>query len=57
MSEHDIVANQKLILENQHTILAHQKTIQDNQAIIKQNQDSLQVILKNQEKILALLQK
>jgi hypothetical protein len=57
MSEHDIVANQKLILENQHTILANQKTIQDNQAIIKQNQDSLQVILKNQEKILALLQK
>ena len=57
MSEHDIVANQKLILDNQHSILANQKAIQDNQAIIKQNQESLQLILKNQEKILALLQK
>jgi hypothetical protein len=57
MSEHDVVANQKLILENQHTIIANQKTIQDNQAIIKHNQEALQLILKNQEKILALLQK
>jgi hypothetical protein len=57
MSEHDVIANQKLILENQQTIIANQKAIQDNQGIIKQNQEALPEILKNQEKILALLQK
>ena len=57
MPEKDILANQKLILENQRAIIANQQAIQDNQAIIKQNQDSLPLILKNQEKILALLQK
>jgi hypothetical protein len=57
MSENDVLANQKLILENQRTILANPKTIQVNQAIITQNQESLPLILKNQEKILALLRK
>ena len=57
MSEHDILANQKLIIENQQTILANQKAIQENQAAIQQNQGTLPQILKNQEKILALLQK
>jgi len=57
MPESDVVANQKLILENQHAILANQKAIQDNQAGIIKNQESLPLILKNQEKILGLLQK
>jgi hypothetical protein len=57
MSENDVLANQKLILENQQTILANQEAIQGNQATIVQNQKSLASILGNQEKILALLQK
>jgi hypothetical protein len=50
MSDTDVIANQKLIIENQATILA-------NQEIIKQNQATLETIVKNQERILALLQK
>ncbi|MGA2136461.1 MAG: hypothetical protein ABSH50_29575 [Bryobacteraceae bacterium] len=50
MSDTDVIANQKLIIENQATILA-------NQEIIKQNQATLATIVKNQERILALLQK
>jgi hypothetical protein len=50
MSDTDVIANQKVILENQATILA-------NQEIIKQNQATLETIVKNQERILALLQK
>jgi hypothetical protein len=57
MSDHDILANQKLIIENQQVIIGNQKAIQDNQSIIKHNQESLGLILKNQETILALLQK
>ena len=57
MSESDILANQKLILENQQVILANQKVIEQNQATIKENQQALPQILKNQEKILALLHK
>jgi hypothetical protein len=57
MSEHDVLANQKLILENQQTIQENQKVIQKNQTIIKQNQQALPQILKNQEEILALLRK
>jgi hypothetical protein len=57
MSDHDVLSNQKLILENQGAILSNQKNIQENQEIIKKNQESLNLILKNQEKILALLQK
>jgi hypothetical protein len=57
MSDHDILANQKLIIENQQVIIGNQKAIQDNQSIIKHNQESLGLILKNQEAILALLQK
>ncbi len=50
MSETDIIANQKLIIENQAKILANQETI-------KKNQDTLDTIVRNQERILALLQK
>ncbi|HEX3743615.1 MAG TPA: hypothetical protein VHW09_06790 [Bryobacteraceae bacterium] len=57
MSDHDVLANQKLIIENQQVIIGNQKAIQDNQSIIKHNQESLGLILKNQETILALLQK
>lgn len=47
----------ELILEDQRTILASQQAMHDNRAITKQNQESLPLILKNQEKIFALLQK
>ena len=57
MAQDEVVTNQKSILANQETILGNQKTIVDNQEIIKKNQASLDLILKNQEKILALLQK
>jgi len=50
MSETDVIANQKTIMDNQAKILA-------NQEIIKSNQATLDKILKNQERILALLQK
>jgi len=50
MSDTDVIANQKLIIENQAIILANQETI-------KENQVALETILKNQERILALLQK
>jgi hypothetical protein len=50
MSDTDVIANQKLIIENQATILA-------NQEIIKQNQATLETIVQNQERILAFLQK
>jgi hypothetical protein len=50
MSDTDVIANQKLIVENQTKILANQETI-------KQNQTALETILKNQERILALLQR
>ena len=50
MSDTDVIANQKLIVENQAKILA-------NQEAIKHNQVALETILKNQERILALLQK
>ena len=57
MAQDEVVTNQKTILANQETILTNQKTIVENQDIIKTNQASLDLILKNQEKILALLQK
>jgi len=57
MADHDVLANQKTILDHQAQILANQKTILDNQAAIKRNQDALQEIIKNQEKILAALKK
>ena len=57
MAEGQIIANQKTILKNQKAILANQDTIKKNQATIKKNQDKLDLILKNQERILALLQK
>lgn len=64
MSEQEILANQKMILENQAKILANQQVIQENQAAIKanqetikQNQAKLDLILANQERILSLLEK
>lgn len=64
MAEQDVLSNQQLILDNQASILTNQETIKNNQAAILANQDtiknnqrSLDLILRNQEKILALLQK
>jgi hypothetical protein len=53
MSDHDLLATQKLILENQTTILANQGVIQQNQQVIEKNQQALDRIQKNQELILA----
>jgi hypothetical protein len=64
MSEQEVVANQKTMLDHQATILENQKTIQghqgsilENQKTILKNQDALQEILKNQKEILAALKK
>jgi hypothetical protein len=64
MAEAQIIANQKSILKNQKAILANQETIKKNlgtikgnQVTIKKNQEKLDLILKNQERILALIQK
>jgi hypothetical protein len=64
MPDNDVLANQKLILQNQSTIIANQDAIKNNQAAvlanqetIKNNQHSLHLILKNQEEILRLLRK
>ena len=64
MSENDVIANQKRILKNQKEIIANQmqiksnqETIKKNQATILKNQSSLNTILKNQKRILALLHK
>ncbi len=46
LSETDVLANQKNILHNQTLILKNQEEIRKNQA-------TLDVIVKNQEKILA----
>jgi hypothetical protein len=46
LSETEVLANQKTILQNQTLILK-------NQEEIKKNQATLDVIVKNQEKILA----
>jgi hypothetical protein len=50
LSETEILANQKLILQNQATILK-------NQEEIKKNQATLELIVKNQEKILAAVRR
>ncbi len=69
MSEQEVIANQKTILdhqasilENQKTILSHQgsilenqKTILHNQATIEKNQGARDEILKDQKEILAAL--
>ena len=57
MAEAQIIANQKSSLKNQKAILANQDTIKKNQVTIKKNQQKLDLILKNQERILALVQK
>jgi len=57
MPESEILANQKTILENQQTIVANQKEIKANQQAILKNQGTLDTIVTNQEKILALLKK
>lgn len=50
MAETDVIANQRIILENQ-------KQIKENQDIIRTNQEKLDIIIRNQELILALLKK
>lgn len=50
MPESDVLANQRLILENQRDIKANQEAILKNQA-------SLNTIIANQAEILALLKK
>ena len=57
MAETDVIANQQVILENQKLILANQEQIKDNQEIIKKNQEKLDIIIRNQEQILASLKK
>jgi hypothetical protein len=63
MADDEVLANQRMILENQKTILANQqkldqvlanqKTIEDNQAAIQRNQQKLDRLLANQETIQA----
>lgn len=48
---------ERYLLPNHRIILANQKIIEDYEGVIKQNQETLPPILKNQEKILALLRK
>jgi hypothetical protein len=71
MAEREIIANQKQILENQAMILENQQAIRDNQQAIKDNQaaikenqkgikknhEALDLVLKNQQQILAALGK
>ena len=57
MAEDEVIANQKVILNNQDSILANQKAIIDNQETIKRNQATLDEIVKNQHQILSLLKK
>ena len=57
MSDQEVLANQKIIIDNQTKLLANQKAIQDNQAAILKNQTTLEQLEKNQAKILSLLQK
>ena len=54
MADNDVLANQKTILDHQAQSLGIEKTILDNQAAINWNQDALQEIIKNQEKILTI---
>ena len=57
MAETDVITNQRIILENQKLILANQEHIQQNQGIIQKNQEKLDIIIQNQEQILAALKK
>ena len=64
MSERTVISNQNRILSNQKTIVANQgeikanqETIKKNQAAILKNQRTLDTIVKNQKRILALLKK
>lgn len=57
MAETDVIANQRTILENQKLILANQDQIKENQDIIRANQEKLDIIIRNQEQILAVLKK
>jgi hypothetical protein len=56
-SESEVLTNQKRILDNQATLLKNQDVIKNNQNDIKRNQEKLDVIVKNQEKILTFLKK
>jgi hypothetical protein len=57
MAEADVLANQREILANQKQILGNQQQILDNQDVIKKNQEKLDIIIRNQEQILALVKK
>ena len=55
-SESEVLTNQKRI-QSQATLLKNQDVIKNNQNDIKRNQEKLDVIVKNQEKILTFLKK
>ena len=44
-------------IENQKVILANQEQIKENQGIIQKNQEKLDIIIRNQEQILASFKK
>jgi tRNA C32,U32 (ribose-2'-O)-methylase TrmJ len=53
MTESEVLANQKAILDGQAAILANQKAILDQQHVV----DVLSAVLKNLELVLATLKK
>jgi hypothetical protein len=55
MSSTAVFSETEVIVNNQVTILKNQSTILKNQEVIKKNQEILNVIVKNQERILAAL--
>ena len=55
MSPTAVLPETDVILANQETILQNQALILKNQEEIKKNQEALNVIVRNQEKILAAL--
>ena len=55
MSPSELLSETEVLLTNQLTILRNQTLILKNQEEIKKNQEILNVIVKNQEKILAAL--
>jgi len=54
MAEKDVLAGEKAILE---TVMKNAKAIADTQKMVANTQQALDLVLKNQTKILALLDK
>ena len=54
MAEKDVLAGEKAILE---TVMKNAKAISDTQRMVANTQQALDLVLKNQTKILALLDK